>query len=619
LGFLIPDSVWTAIARTAMAATLWLVRRPFLMSRTRWAALLVLVAGIDILAWLIAPPWLAGAIALVALLIAAVLTHWWWLGRGEVPIVFVSLFEGRSPLGRDAARTHIGALARFLVEDKNLAQVGPLAIRPVSIPLKAKQAERLLRISGALAVVRGSGDAAGDLSRWEWSVCFRDRLPDAWITKYEFSMRTNQARKPVYRRFAPVDHATDEARDIEGDLQLSSFVATNIAVHHFRAVAKTLCVLRSEQLFEMAREEERDSPAILVLPSPTDPDVANPLQGRIAVMEARTELGEEKDHLAVLERMQDLCRSGLGNSRFGVWVETQWYAATVEGWVERPTAYAASEEILSRFPDSVGVAVNTAGMAIRVKDLQRAEELAQLVEELEPDEPSIARLRANLAWERREPIEALALYKKASKSGSPQTWQIGDCYAMLGKQHRALHCYRKVLRKDPTARFALDNARAVLGLPKLLPTQPLGWRSRIWDWIHLRPRLVRGLLWLWRLRLPEDPWLSTWLARHALVVGDLDTARKWIILTTRIGYSNRLIATMDALVVGVIRREGDLPQNVEHLKAHISWLEEQGETEARPNGEDALLLLAATRPDLFNGEYGDEIEAVFSSVGFDVD
>jgi hypothetical protein len=111
--------------------------------------------------------------------------------------------------------------------------------------------------------------------------------------------------------------------------------------------------------------------------------------------------------------------------------------------------------------------------------------------------------------------------------------------------------------------------------------------------------------------------LSTWLARHALVVNDLDIARRWIILTTRIGYANRLIATIDALVVGAILEEGDLPRNVQHLKEHISWLEEEGESSTHASGEAALWLLASTRQDIFNGEHAEEIKAMFSDLGFE--
>jgi hypothetical protein len=272
---------------------------------------------------------------------------------------------------------------------------------------------------------------------------------------------------------------------------------------------------------------------------------------------------------------------------------------------------------MDQFPKSASVASNAAGLAIQMNDLQQGEGLIERIEDLDPHEPSIPRLRANIAWSRREPALALRLYKLASKKGPPQTWQMGDCYATLGKRRRALHCYRKVLRKDSSARHALDHARALQDIPTLLPTMPSGWRSWVWDWLHTRPRLVRGVLWLWRLTRPEDPWLSTWLGRHALVLDDLDVARRWIILTTRIGFSNRLIATMDALVVGAIRREGDLPRNVEHLKKHLAWLEEQGEGCARLNGEAALFFLASARQDIVNGEHADEIEAMFAELGFE--
>jgi hypothetical protein len=102
-----------------------------------------------------------------------------------------------------------------------------------------------------------------------------------------------------------------------------------------------------------------------------------------------------------------------------------------------------------------------------------------------------------------------------------------------------------------------------------------------------------------------------------LVVDQLEVARRWVILATRIEYTNRLIATMDALVVGAIREEGDLPANLEHLGKHISWLEAQGETMTRLEGEAAFFALASVRYDLFVGEHSDEIEAMFASLGFE--
>jgi tetratricopeptide (TPR) repeat protein len=597
-----------------MAGTLWLVRRPFLMSRTRWAVVLALVVAADVVAWSLAPPLLGAVLLVPPAAVVSVLTHWWWLGRGEDPIIFISLFEGRSSMGRNAAHTHIGALARFLEEDQNLEQIGPFAIRKVPIPLSAKQAERLLRISGALAVIRGSGDAIGDSSRWEWYACFRDRHPDLMITKYEFSILSNESRKPLHRRLAAVAPAIAEAHDIEGGVHLTSFVATDIAVGHFQAVGKTICVLGSERVFEQALEDQPDEPYRLLLPDPADPDVARSLQGRIAIMEARTKLGQGRDHLEVVESLQDLARSGLGDSGFGVWLQAQWYAATVERWVKKADARDAGEELLRLFPDSASVASNAAGLAIQMQDLDRGEELVEQTEHLDPNDPSIPRLRANIAWERQDPATALNLYRQ---SNPPQIWQMGDCYVALGKPRRGLRCYRKMLRRDSTARHALDHARAVQRMPKLLPTMPSGWRSWLWDCIHTRPRLARALLWAWRLATPEDPWLTTWLARHALVVDELDIARRWIILTTRVGYTNRLIAMMDALVVGALRQEGDLPASVQHLKEHISWLEEQGEPSTRLIGEAALFFLASARHDIFNGMYGDEIEAMFAAVGFE--
>jgi tetratricopeptide (TPR) repeat protein len=612
--FHLSGSVLVATARIVMAATLWLVRRPFLMSRARWLGLLGVLIGLDVAMWILAPALAGGGVALLVLVIGAVLAHWWWLGRGSDPIIFISLFEGRSSLGRDVAATHIGALKRFLEEDANLEGIGPFAIRVITIPLSGRQAERLLRISGALAVVRGSGDAVGDSTRWEWYACFRDSRPDVMITKYEFSILNNNAARPLRQRLVAVAPALAEAHDIEGGLNLSSFVATDFAVGHFKAVAKTICVLGSEKVFERALEEQPEEPYRLLLPDPSDPDLAGSLQGRVAIMEAQTEIGQGRDHLEVLEGLQELVRSGAGDSGFGIWLQAQWYAATVEHRVEKAIARQAGEEILSLFPDSVGVMSNAAGLSIQMEDLARGEELLDRMEGLDPAEASIPRLRANIAWTRRDPGTALAYYKQ---SNPRQYWQMGDCYAALGELDRALRLYRKMLRRDASARHALDHARAIRRIPRLLPAMPGGWREWIWGLIHSRPRLAGPLLRVWRFAIPEDPWLRTWLARHALVVDQIEVARRWVILATRIEYTNRLIATMDALVVGAIREEGDLPANFEHLAKHIYWLEAQGETMIRLEGEAALFALASVRYDLFVGEHGDEIEGMFAALGFE--
>jgi hypothetical protein len=138
--FLIPTSLITFGVRLALRVSLWVVRRPFLMPRRRWLLLFVTALLFDLLAWLLGQPLIGLALVVVLLAVGTVLAHWWWLGRGREPIIFISLFEGRSAPGRNAARTHIGALARFLIEDENLARIGPFAIRPILIPLWVRPA-----------------------------------------------------------------------------------------------------------------------------------------------------------------------------------------------------------------------------------------------------------------------------------------------------------------------------------------------------------------------------------------------------------------------------------------------------------------------------------------------
>jgi hypothetical protein len=181
----------TTIARWGLAGLLWLLRRPFLLSRRLWVCTLLAALLLDAAAWVLAPLLVSLILLAPPLVCAAVLFQWWWLGRGGHPIVFVSLFKGRSRVGRQAAQTHLGALATYMRESEHLAVVGPLDIRVIDLPLSEAQAERLLRISKALVVVRGTGDAAAETSRWEWWAHFRDQRPEFDLSEHRFSSQVS--------------------------------------------------------------------------------------------------------------------------------------------------------------------------------------------------------------------------------------------------------------------------------------------------------------------------------------------------------------------------------------------------------------------------------------------
>jgi tetratricopeptide (TPR) repeat protein len=271
-------------------------------------------------------------------------------------------------------------------------------------------------------------------------------------------------------------------------------------------------------------------------------------------LEAVSELRRGDEHLDVLTGLQESLLAGVGDAGFGLWLTSQWFAASVERRIGKGEALRRVLEIVDRFLTNPHILLNAAGPAVEARELGLADDLVDRAEEEDPADSGIPRLRANIAWERERPALALELYKEASKKGPPQTWQMGDCYAALGKNSRALRCYRKVLRQDATAADALLHARALLKTPQLLATMPGGWRCHLWIAMHARPFMVRPLLWLWRRLRPEDPFLPIWLARHALIVDDLEVARRWLILTTRKEGTNRLIVTIDTLVVARLLR-----------------------------------------------------------------
>ncbi|HEY5054478.1 MAG TPA: hypothetical protein VII45_13840 [Solirubrobacterales bacterium] len=595
-----PLGIATTIARWGLAGLLWLLRRPFLFSRRLWVCATLLAAVLDAAAWFLGPLLLALALLLLPLIGAAVLLQWWWLGRGKDPIVFVSLFRGRSRVGREAAETHLGALAAYLRESEHLAVVGPLDIRIISLPLSAAQAERLLRISKALVVVRGTGDAAAETSRWEWWAHFRDERPEFVLSQRRFSLSRVDSKPAVLDRFFSVPPIAT-SHDVEGDLQVSDFVATSITIRHFGAVSEVIGILASELVFE-GRLPSRT----FLIPEPDDPELSPGLQGRTAILEAISSVSTGTDGEAVLDRLQQLCLEGCGDVDFALWLQLQWFTATVERRRSYREALDAELGIVERFPQDVNVLVNVAGAAVEAQDLERAEELAGRAAGADPTDFGVSRVLGNIAWSRHEPAEALRLYRAGAREGSPLARQIGDCHLALGDPERALACYREALRRSSSSGLATRKARDLLGIPRLLPTVPDDWHARMWTLLHRHPRLVRPALRLWRRRRPEDPWLEAFLGRHALLGYNLEVAREWTGLATRFSETNQLIPTIDTLVIAYLEGRPDLEQGAQLLHEHLAWLAEIGVPSPAEEAADAVALLLGSSRRLSRRLAGDE-------------
>lgn len=590
MGFHLPLGIATTVGRWGLAGLLWLLRRPFLFSRRLWVCFLFALLALDMAAWVFGPLVVSLVLLAPPLFCAAVLAQWWWLGRGQNPIVFVSLFAGRSGTGRNAAETHLGSLASYLRESEHLAVVGPLDVRIISLPLSEAQAVRLLRISKALVVVRGTGDAAADTSRWEWWAHFRDEKPEFTLTEHPFSLSHVDSKPSLLDRLLTVPAVTT-SHDVEGDLKVSDFVATSITIRHFNALSKVIGILASERVFE--------SPHLggtFLIPEPDDSGLTPGLQGRTAILEAISNASTGADRGVILDHLQELCLQGVGDVDFAIWVQLQWFAATVERRRTYGEAFAASLSIVDRFPDDVNVLTNAAGAAVEAEDLAGAEELAERAARIDPLDFGVSRVLGNVAWSRNEPGAALQLYEEAAREGSPLRRQIGDCYLALGDPGRALECYREALRRSSSSGLATRQARGLTGVPLLLPTVPDDWHARMWNLLHRHPRLVGPALRIWRRRRPEDPWLEVFLGRHALVGGNFDVAREWMGLATRFASTNQLVPTLDMLVLAFIEGRPNLEKGVEFLREHLVWLADNGiPTPAADAASAVRILLRSNR------------------------
>jgi len=605
-----PFGISTTIARWALAGLLWLLRRPFLLSRRLWVCALLAAAFLDAAAWVLAPLLVALILLAPFLVCAAVLLQWWWLGRGNDPIVFLSLFRGRSSIGRQAAEAHLGALATYLRESEHLGVVGPLDIRVIGLPLSEAQAERLLRISNALVVVRGTGDAAGETSRWEWWAHFRDQRPEFVLSEHRFSLSTVDSRPSILERLLSVPPIAT-SHDVEGELEVTEFLATSITIRHFNALSQVIGILASELIFERPTRG-----GTFLIPEPDDPGLTPGLQARTAILEAISGASTGTDLGAALDRLQELCLEGVGDVDFAIWVQLQWFTASVERRRSYREALDAALPIVARFPEDVNVLINAAGAAVEAKELDRADELVARAVHINPLDFGVSRVLGNIAWSRHEPTEALRHYREGAREGSPLCRQIGDCYLVLGDPDRALVCYREALRRSSSSGLATRQARGLLGIPLLLPSVPDDWHARMWAFLHRFPRLARPALRIWRRRRPEDPWLEAFLGRHALLGGNFEVAREWSGLAVRFSGTNKLIPTLDMLVIAYLEDRPDLEKGVGFLREHLAWLRKSGVPAPAQEAGDAVRLLLRSSPRLSRQLGGDgDFHALMAGAG----
>lgn len=585
-----PPGWITGAVRVAGAASVWLIRRPFLARRAVWAVCALVLAVAAILLAADEMMFLAGVVLLAGLVSVAVLTHWTWLARGERPVVLITTFAGRSAAGRAAAESHVGALKLFLEADENLRAAGPITVRSLAVPVSERGATRLLRLERVLMVVRGTGDAGGDTSRWEGSVHFRADSPEVRLNRYALTTYTDRVEYPRLGRLLGrgVPGVTSASFD-EGDVEMSRFFSSNISVDHFRQVAKIACLLLSEKQFEGAPNVAHSG--TLLLPTPEDGDLSEELQARSLRLEAAVRMTRQDSRSLLTQLEERAWGNCVGGAAFAAWLTAQWFAGEQENWSTIHDTRRSIDRWRQRFPTDPWLLANSAGIAIREQDLERARREIARGEQAGVPHTTLERLRGNIAWEEQRPRDALDHYRRAAVARGVLRWQIGDCLAALGRVRAALREYRAALRIDSYRVPAAVHARALEGWGTLLPTYPSGWRNVLWRLLNRAPRISRSPLRLWRFLRPEDPYLPPMLARHALVVGDIRRANEWGTYAITFAGSNRLIALVDQVVVLALMADPQTDEMAGFLERHIEWLESQGLVRPKADARAALALL----------------------------
>lgn len=573
-------------ARFVLQGALWVIRRPFLVHPIWLAGGVAICAGLGLAVGVWVAPILAAPCLLAALVLGSSRVYLWRLTRSEAPLVLLSRFESKSALGRDAAATHAAALARFLETDEFLGTAGPFKVRAIPVPCSDASARRLLQFPRVLMVIGGSGDASQSESHWDAVASYRRSKADVSLARYALSTHTNRVPSGFRSRFYEGVIPASSTRTEEGSLARDSFMAASLTVQHFRDLAKVLLVLLGE---EFVADPGPKEPRTLLLPEPTDPVLDDPLRGRTLILEAEARRGKEPPE----EIVRDIERRALDNEvddeGLALWVAHQLFIGENESWATPEDSLASLRRWAARVPTSHQVAANVAGTLIRLGRLTEAESALGKASALGAPRPYVLQLRGAIAFERRDVSWALKLYRQARGRRRPfLRWQIGDCYALLGHPRRALHEYRAALRFDSTRVPAAERAREVAGWGRLLPVMPPGWRARLWRELHEHPRLARPYLRAWRLLRPEDPYLPTWLARHALVLGDVRTASTWNTYATQFAGTNRLIAQLDAVVLDVLMDDDAVEQSASFFARHVTWLEQQRVPEPRDDAKVAL-------------------------------
>ena len=260
--------------RLFVTSSLWFIRRPFVISRAR----LHLTAGICLLAAVLIASYgqflAAVAPALLGFVLVAASVHWAWLVRGDIPVVLLTAFRAPSKVGRGAADSHIAALRRFLEEDEDISDSGPVAVRVIDVPVSDAAAKRLLTLDRVVMVVRGTGDSGLDSSHWDARVWFGDGGSNVRLTTRPHSIYVDRAqrRRMLFRSRS----GAQSSRVAEGDLPTRKFFAAVITVGHFRDIAKVMLVLLGEAF--LARDGPQE-PRILRIPVADDQAIGANMQG----------------------------------------------------------------------------------------------------------------------------------------------------------------------------------------------------------------------------------------------------------------------------------------------------------------------------------------------------
>lgn len=498
----------------------WALRHPWAAAPRTWALLVVGVLAVALSCAVLGGPLLAVLVALLASVPAAALLGWRKLLKaGESPVVYVCQFTPATPGATEASLNHQQALTeRF--------QLGHLKdaveLRTVPAALSETEAETLLDVSSAMAVVCGAVKASGSAATFSAVMLYPGGGEDA-ASRPDHVVEDQRSRATLaVRHSLPVDYRSP----------LDELVAERYEATHVEAVEATLLVRLADfhLYFDETAEAEKCVAAATELKAALAPRPLTHLEASRVRLKHPT---MTRETLLALEQAGQA-----GANHADLWKMLCGYGLPLHA------AKHISDRELLRFakPLRAVSAGDLEAAHLRGLALMAAGKPEAALQALGPvavadeyaDDFDLQLSVGILAYNAERYEQARDAYSKAIELEETARGHLylADSFLHLGELDVARNHYRKALFLQPDLVDAhrgywwqLPNEEPDLVFDKLykliarLPPVRPGGHARRW-----RRRLYGPLLrWHYR-RHPEDSRIHYMLGAHALLDGDLQTA-----------------------------------------------------------------------------------------------